>query len=239
MARKTSKAYKHYRLQSKDSEGITMKEIKEILKGGKELTPDRSYMIEQFQKHIDFFESIKVEMLKDLVQLLHDYGCRTENQRKIIEGFIVFMKENKNIDIFLLKPRELKKANAGERNILMNRLAIEYQNDFVSYIKSFLYQKYPENPKTEEVVQEIQAIANQLTVNSALISQVTSPVLNNQDSLDLALNNQDSFNSFGFVDENPLDNFYDQLDVFTECFNESYDSFFDGISIMEDARFNI
>ena len=119
----------------------------------------------------------------------------------------------------------------------MNRLAIEYPEDFVLFIKEFLYQNFPQKPTTEDCIQDIQAMVNQLTnpTNSALYSQLTNPALNDQNSVCLV-----SYNSLGFVDKS-FDNFFDQSEVLTECFNESCDSYFDGIpsSIMEDTGFNI
>ena len=198
------------------------------------LKADRIYMKEQLIPHLDYIEDRGIKELQSFIQLLHDYGCRTDNQRKIIDNFIVFIKETKKVDIFLLKARELKKANAGERNILMNRLAIEYPEDFVSFIKEFLYQNFPQKPNTEDYVQGIQEMVKQLTnpVSSALISQVTSPVINDHSQVT-------SQDSVGFVDENPLNSFFDQSEVFTEFFSETCDLYFNGMSIMQDSRFNI
>ena len=110
-------------------------------------TPDLSYMNEQMKKHIEYFEFHKVYELQSFIKSLHSYGCRSIDQRVIIEEFLKFMKERNNIDIFLLKKREMIKANAGERNILINVLAYKYPNEFLSYLRYYIYQNFPQKNK--------------------------------------------------------------------------------------------
>lgn len=42
-----------------------------------------------------------------------------------------------------MKKRELKKANAGERKILYNRLGLQFSTDFLTFYKSYLYKTFP------------------------------------------------------------------------------------------------
>ena len=147
---RTKKIYQNYKI--KNNLSIKSKETF----GGKGSTADRCYMNKQMKDHFDYFESRKVEEFQNFIKPLHKYGCKTEDQRELFAEFIEYMKINKNIDIFLLKKREMKKANAGERNILMNRIAIEYPNEFMTFLKKFLSQKYPLKLCTKNIIKQFQ-----------------------------------------------------------------------------------
>lgn len=181
---------------------------KEIL-GGKGSTADRSYMIEQMKKHFDYFETHKIERFQNFIKPLQDYGCKTEDQRKLMNEFINYMKKTKNVDIVLLKNREMKKANSGERNILINRLVVEYPNDFIPFLKEYLQENYPTKLYSEKLVNDFQEKINQLT----------HPSLNIFSSCNSSEKIDESVQSEEFACESP----------------DSNDSYFDMLSLMENT----
>lgn len=153
---KTSKIYQNYKIKGDFS--VNVKETFE--KQGP--TADRKYMNKQMKDHIDFFESHRIEQFQNFIKLLYKYGCKAEDQQKFFAEFIKYMKINKNINIFLLKSREMKKANAGERNILMNRIAYEYPNEFLTFLRNFLYQNYPLKLFTKSIIKKFHEMVKQL-----------------------------------------------------------------------------
>ena len=115
------------------------------------------------------------------------------------------MKITNNVDIFLMKKREMKKANSGERNILINILAIKYPEELISFIKLYIPQNYPIINLTGKIIEKFRGKTNQLT----------RPVL-----ID-SLNNKEPDQSFGIFDEPDQSfNIFDEPDQSFNIFDE-------------------
>ena len=168
-------------------------------------TKDRKYMNEQIIKHLEFLKSKNIEKVLDFIPIFLGFGIKTVFQQKMIEGFITFMKITNNVDIFLMKKREMKKANSGERNILINILAIKYPEELISFIKLYIPQNYPIINLTGKIIEKFRGKTNQLT----------RPVL-----ID-SLNNKEPDQSFGIFDE-PDQSFgiFDEPDQSFNIFDE-------------------
>ena len=185
---------------------------------GKGLTADRVYMNDQMKIHFDYFEVHQIEKFQEFVQPLYDYGCNTGNQKKFLEEFLKYMKETKDIEIFLLKKREINKTNSGERNILFNRLASEYPDDLLTFLKKYLYKNYPDKTNTEDFIQRFQIKIKKL-INPSLNDVITPPVPSAapvtpiSSVLPVSLN--DSYNLF-------FDQF-EQNEIFDDYSNDQFD----------------
>ena len=192
------KEYQNYRFKCK-----LIKEYRVFFEKGS--TTDRNYMNAQMLEHLDYFEIHKVYELKNIIELLHDIRCRSPYQQKLIEEFVIHMKDTKNVDIFLLKKREMKKANGGERNILMNRLALEYPNEFFSFVIKFINQNFPDMENKEEFYKKIKSMINEL---------INQPTVANQ---------LDKIKDFGSITNQSdqfdviIDDSFDQFDLFFSC----------------------
>ena len=185
---------------------------------GKGLTADRVYMNDQMKIHFDYFEAHQIEKFQEFVQPLYDYGCNTRNQKKFLEEFLKYMKETKDIEIFLLKKREINKTNSGERNILFNRLASEYQDDLLTFLKKYLYHNYPDKTNTKDFIQRFQIKIKKL-INPSLNDVITPPVPSAapvtpiSSVLPVPLNDSDNL----FFDQ------FEQNEIFDDYSNDQFD----------------
>lgn len=137
----------------------------EILKQAleeKELKPDQVRMNKEIKQHIDYFEIHKIEELKGFIKTLHDCDYLRWDQVKIIEEFEKHMKNTANVEINLMKNRELKKVNSDKRNILMNRIAHQYSDEFISFLKGNLTIIFPKKNKTDELIEDFQVKIKEL-----------------------------------------------------------------------------
>ena len=103
-------------------------------------TKDRAYMGNQLRPHIKFLESRGITELPNITQMFHDIGFKAPDKLRMIISFRNFMKEEKKIDIHLLKLRELKKTNDCEKNILICALLSGYSNDFMDFLAKYIQQ---------------------------------------------------------------------------------------------------
>lgn len=167
---KKNRTYNNYKFQDNSAKNC------KNLYVGKGLTADRVYMNDQMKIHFDYFEAHQIEKFQEFVQPLYDYGCNTGNQKKFLEEFLKYMKETKDIEIFLLKKREINKTNSGERNILFNRLASEYPDDLLTFLKKYLYHNYPDKTNTKDFIQRFQIKIKKL-INPSLNDVITPSAL--------------------------------------------------------------
>lgn len=151
-------------------------------------TIDRSYMNEQMKVHLQFFEQNGISHYQNISKSLHNYGLKAEDERKCIKAFEdLINSQNIYNKILLLKPRELKKANLGERNIILNRLAFEYNYKFYDFLITYLHNNYPDMKNQNDLCQEIKNMIDHL-----LNQSITRKNDNNQNS---AQNNIEYYNN--------------------------------------------
>lgn len=125
--------------------------------------PDRAYMNNQMSPHIDFLDKHGVNDYPSFIQSFHDYGFKAKDQLDIIIGFPKYMKVNYSKDVFLLKNRELKKTNKGEKNVLIVRVACEFPIEFFNFVQIYIQEKFPQMLNREMLFKDIQFKINQLT----------------------------------------------------------------------------
>ncbi|KAK8865409.1 hypothetical protein M9Y10_010954 [Tritrichomonas musculus] len=122
--------------------GCAGNEIKKVFQ--KSCTPDRSYMNEQMKVHLDYLDQQGISEYENFVQTLRDYQFSAGSILKLMQAFVDYKNsQDPSRPLFLLKPRELKKANAGEKNILFNRLSVEYSFEFLSFFENYVKFYFP------------------------------------------------------------------------------------------------
>lgn len=103
------------------------------------ITKDRKYMGKVIKPIILFLNCYGVNKYQDFYQLLKNYELKSKDISSMIIDFINYINSNgKLAKINWFKIRELKKSNSGEKNIIMNRLALEYPNEFIGFVYSYM-----------------------------------------------------------------------------------------------------
>lgn len=183
-------------------------------------TADRVSMKKQFEVHFDFFKEYGITNYQDFVTTLHDYKFRAGDILNLIKTFVEYKSyQNSANPIFLLKKRELKKANAGEKNVLLNRLAVEYSSEFLSFFQNYVHSYCFFSKKTkDQLIQRIRTKIERL---------VKEKVEKNDETIDTISDNSSEFpDLFPLSNETDADVGYDDLDMFSNDESADFNSLF-------------
>lgn len=177
--------------------------------------------MENFLNHeIDFFKELGITKYQDFVTTLHDYKFRAGDILNLIETFIEYKSyQNSENSIFLLKKRELKKTNAGEKNVLLNRLGLEYSSEFLSFFQNFvhLYCVFSKKAK-DQLIQSIRTKIERL---------VEEKNKKNDETIDTISDNSSEFPDYlPLSNEIDADNGYNDLYMFSNDESADSDSLF-------------
>lgn len=139
------------------------------------ISKDRFYMAEMIKPIILFLDHFGICNYQNFYQLLHSYNFKSNDINEMIEEFRDYINTYKvNCQIEWIKKRELKKSNYGEKNIILNRLAIEYPNEIIDFILYFASKKLKNCSNIEILVNEfrskINTLKNQVQIDSFLKS---------------------------------------------------------------------
>lgn len=168
------------------------------------LTPDRAYMQSQMANHVKFIDDNGVKDLSSFVQTLHDYGFKSNDYL----NFINYCCEQ--LDLKLLKKRELKKSNAGEKNILLNVLALQFPDSFNCLMVSFVNDKFPQMLNKDALFQDFKLKTAQLLAQNernkvSVIQNIESTSLQDQSLISIDNSNQEDLFEVDQLDEEPFD----------------------------------
>lgn len=121
--------------------GCMRSEVNKIFQDPK--TADRHYMKNQMKNHIDYLDQHGIFEYQNFAQTLHEY-IKNDDIQKFIQSFVDYKNKTGLSDsVFMLKQRELKKTNICEKNILLNRIALEYSKEFLLFFENYLKLYYP------------------------------------------------------------------------------------------------
>lgn len=168
------------------------------------LTPDRAYMQSQMANHIKLIDDNGVKDLSSFVQTLHDYGFKSNDYL----NFINYCCEQLNLK--LLKKRELKKSNAGEKNVLLNVLALQFPDSFNCLIVYFVNDKFPQMLNKDALFQDFKLKTAQLLAQNernkvSVIQNIESTSLQDQSLISIDNSNQEDLFEVDQLDEEPFD----------------------------------
>lgn len=127
---------------------------------------DRYYMLEMLKPNIDFLENLGITDLQNFIESFKKLGYKTDNIKDFIKDFQLFITTSnvkKNWQpINWMRERELTKANFGEKNIIINRLAIQYPEEFLTFSRNYTFHKCISTVSQENFIQEIDFKIKQL-----------------------------------------------------------------------------
>ena len=129
----TKKKYLHHKIHD-----YTQSEMMKLTLN--DSTKDRAYMGDQLIPHIKFLESRGISEIPNVIQMFHAKGFRAADKRHMITSFGNFMKEEKKIEVPLLKSRELYKSNDCDKNIVICSLLAGYSTDFMFFLEDYIKQ---------------------------------------------------------------------------------------------------
>lgn len=129
---------------------------------------DRFYMAEMMKPIIIYLDKFGVKNYQDFYHLMHNYGFRSNDFTDMITEFKDFINSiNTNSKIEWIKKRELKKSNYCEKNIILNRLVVEYQHEMIEFFKIYAFKKMNGSINAELLLNDFKAkiseINNQIT----------------------------------------------------------------------------
>lgn len=139
------------------------------------ISKDRYYMAEMIKPNILFLDHYGISNYQNFYQLLHSYNFKSNDINEMITEFKDYINSyNLNCQIEWIKKRELKKSNNGEKNVILNRLAVEYSNEIIDFILYFASKKLNNCSNIEILVKEfkskINTLKNQVQIDSFLKS---------------------------------------------------------------------
>ncbi|KAK8892414.1 hypothetical protein M9Y10_029641 [Tritrichomonas musculus] len=206
--------------------GCTGRDIMKVFQ--KSSTADRTYMNEQMKAHLDYLDQHGITEYQNFVQTLRDYQFNAGSILRLIEAFVDYRtRQNPAHPLFLLKPRELKKTNAGEKNILLNRLALEYSFEFLSFFQNYVQFYYPLMKIKGKLIQNIRIKIERLVEmkdkkNDDKIDMNSNDSIEILDSIPLTneIDADDDFFMFGDDQSADFNSLFTNDDVFEDIFGE-------------------
>lgn len=202
----------------------------------KSYTTDRSYMNAQMKRHLDYLDKHGISEYQNFVKILHNYLLSAHEILKLIEAFIDFKnKQNLSNNIILLKPREMKKTNSGEKNILLNRLAVEFSTEFMHFFENYICFFYPlmktKNKLIQEFKNKIDILISRKNIKTDDVNMISSNENNKLDSINILDSTSIKYDTdlsekfFIFTNNEP----YDAHDLFQN--ETTFDNIFDDASL--------
>lgn len=114
-----------------------------------EVDRDRQDMVKMLKPCFEYLDKYEVTEYQNLIESFKKIGFRADNIKNFILEFKTFInsicQERKISPIDWIVLRTLKKANFGEKNIILNRLALEYPNELLYFAQRYIqctYQVY-------------------------------------------------------------------------------------------------
>lgn len=120
-----------------------------------------------------------------------------------MKEFIIYFDEHISNDresnTRLFTTRQQKKSNEGEKNIVLNRMALQYPDKIIKFFKSYFDETFPNNPNRDAYVNEfklqVKQLEDQCELNKVLvIDSIDSPL--NTSYFDQQENQLDSDDGF-------------------------------------------
>ncbi len=141
------KQYKNYRF-------YTIKEANAEMNRGPP-NKERTIMHHMLNPIVEFINKSGVKEYQDFIMIFKDSRFRMRDVQNFIFEFRDWI-NSQNKQIKWISNRGLSKSNFGEKNLILNRLAIEYPNELMIFVRSYMQNCSPEILKCESFVQDFQ-----------------------------------------------------------------------------------
>ena len=137
------------------------------------LPKDRMYMVDMMKPIIISLDQYGITEYQDFCEILHISGLKATEMNELISEFIRFINSNDQYNkINWIKKRELRKSNNGIKNIIFNRLAVEYPNELFYFFNTYISNKLKGRPDSNRLIQQarlgIGKLANKKQINEFL-----------------------------------------------------------------------
>lgn len=145
------KSYQSYKFKNRN-------ELQEVFQKSYQ-TLDRHYQLKMMNPIVQYLDQNGIHEYEDFILLLKNNGFRSCDIHKLIDDFQVYINASKSINnkINWIKHRELQKSNAGEKNIILNRLAIEFPNEILFFTNDYLIRNFPSKTNKNTFIQEFRS----------------------------------------------------------------------------------
>lgn len=133
---------------------------------------DRMYMHQMLKPVVEYLERCGVSEYQDFVTIFKEHNFKMNDIKNFIAGFKKFINsqnDNLNINkIDWIKDRELSKSNFGEKNLLLNKLAFQYQKEILIYTRQLIQNQDTNIINKEIFIPKFEKQIQQLTQSSSI-----------------------------------------------------------------------
>lgn len=158
--------------------GTSIEDAKKLLNSAS-VTPDRNYMKNDMKPHIEYLDKNGIKDQSDFWQTFHEFGFKVGVMRDFNICCANYINENSENKIPMPRTRQLNKSNNGERNIFLNRMALQYPDKVLKFFESYIDEKLPRVLNRDAFLSEfkskVQQLVNQIEINNVLIVQNIEP----------------------------------------------------------------
>lgn len=167
--------------------GTSIEDAKKLLNSAS-VTSDRNYMKNDMKPHIEYLDTNGIKYQSDFWQMFHEFGFKVGVMRDF--NFCCANNINENIEnkIPIPRTRQLNKSNNCERNIFLNRMALQYPDKVLKFFESYIDVKLPRVLNRDAFVSEfklkVQQLVNQIELNNVLMIENVEPQLEFDDEYD-------------------------------------------------------
>ena len=133
-------------------------------------TYDRDYMNEQMQIHIDYLKKNNITKYEDVHNLCHCYRFEAKDEKQMIKFFEKHLKYQEDFryhQFYFLTNRGYQKSNSEQRNIIFNRILYEFGEEFITFLKNYLQDKYSRMMNQEIFIDKIKELMEKITNSPA------------------------------------------------------------------------
>lgn len=160
---------------------------------------DRKYMKNEIMPHLTYLKWKGIKNISEITLFLKKCGFARTQMKEFIIYFDEHISNDRESNTRLFTTRQQKKSNEGEKNIVLNRMALQYPDKIIKFFKSYFDETFPNNPNRDAYVNEfklqVKQLEDQCELNKVLvIDSIDSPL--NTSYFDQQENQLDSDDGF-------------------------------------------
>lgn len=167
--------------------------------------PDRKYMKNEIMPHLTYLEMRGIKNISEITQFLHDIGFKAPDMNEFIYRCVDHIYNDKEKNIQLFTTRQQEKSNASEKNIVLNRIALQFPDKIIQFFESYIDGKFTHELNRDAYVNDFKLIVQQLENQCELnkVSEIDSFNTGNTSIWDQQENQSDldyDFSNFPYGD---------------------------------------
>lgn len=144
-------------------------------------TVDRRIMTSQLVPIYKYLDLHGIKQYEKISQYIHSIGLKRTNEIELIVKLQDYIKYE------FIKERELNKSNSCERNMVWNRIVLEYSTQTLEFVNSYLIKYHPEIKNKDEIISNLKVkfedLKNQDKIGNKTCTKMEEEETENQNFL--------------------------------------------------------